>query len=123
MELSLPVDVYVLRVMSDGEPNNPVRVQHLIEERHGTELATEWDRDPWTRAYISQVMTRLKDRELLARVPPENSGLYRITDLGYAALDAYLARGQTDFSFRELVDADLQNPEPVPDDVAFTPAE
>lgn len=123
MELSLPVDVYVLRVMSDGDPTNPVRVRHLIDDRHADELATEWERDPWTRAYISQVMTRLKDRELLERVPPENSGLYRITDLGYAALAAYQNAGRTEFSFRELIDLadDLDNRAPVARDVTFRP--
>lgn len=123
MELSLPADLYVLRVMSDGRTTNPVRVRHRIATEHADELADEWQKEPWTREYVSHVMARLKDRELLERVPPDNSGLYRITRLGHAALHEYRTHNQTTYSFRELLetaDSLPEEPDPVPDDEQFT---
>jgi hypothetical protein len=97
MKLTTPIDVYILRVMRDGEAYNPTRVQYLIEENH------DWSGDDYERTYIAQEMAALREVELLERVPPENSGLSRITKLGRAALMLYEDEGQEEFTFAGLM--------------------
>lgn len=84
--------------MLDGDAYNPVRARYEIRARLGLEAD-----DIPTREYVAQIMARLRDLELLDRVPPDNSGLYRITDLGRAAFAIVVDEGTVEFGFRELV--------------------
>jgi len=96
MRLTEPVEIYILEVLADGDAYNPVRVVYQIKQRY--EPSEEWGRE-----YIGQRMSRLRDLELLERVPPDNSGLYEITELGGTALEIHKETGQTEFSFAELM--------------------
>lgn len=103
MKLRVPVDVMILQVISDGQHANPVRVRYLIEAKHRRRLGSIFDRDRiWTLDYITQRMGELRERDLLERVPPKDSGLYRITDLGYEVLAQTVDSGSPRFNYREM---------------------
>lgn len=73
VKLIRPTDFDVLEVFSDGE-------QDL-----GRNVAKTLDRD---RSYINTRLAHLEGNHMLERIgPSENSGLYRITSRGLAALD------------------------------------
>lgn len=100
MRIVDPRDVYILRALKNGRGGNqsPKRTQWLIAEY----LSDQLDRDPWDRHQISRALSRLADRDLADRAPPENSGLYRLTMLGAAALSRYERTGDNEFSIPEL---------------------
>jgi len=102
MKLRAPIDILILQVLSTGENANPVRARHMIERDHGDQISDHVG-ELWSLDYVTQRMSTLRGFELLERVPPEDSSLYRITPLGYAALDRVIDTGSTEFSFRELV--------------------
>lgn len=104
MQIREPVDVMILQVLSDGEHANPVRTRHLIREQHGDDLG-EWDRaEIWKLDYITQRMNELRKLELLERVPPDDSGLYKISDLGHVVLRRWVDTGEREFSFSDVVE-------------------
>jgi hypothetical protein len=96
MRLTEPIEIWILDVMADGGAYNPVRVLYEIEQEHDYS-------DDWGREYVGQRMARLRDLELLERVCPDNSGLYRISELGETALEVHRETGETEFSFAELM--------------------
>lgn len=83
--------------MEDGDNYNPTLVRHLIQENYDVDL------DDYSRTYVAQEMGDLREVELLERVGPDNSGLSRITKMGRAALDLYDEKGETEFSFSQLM--------------------
>jgi len=105
MQLRVPIDLLILRVLSNGEQANPTRVGYLIERDHAEEVRERTpDGDMWSLDYVTQRMSTLRGLELLERVPPDDSSLYRISPLGHAALIHALDSGKREFSFRDLLD-------------------
>lgn len=96
----------ILRAMADGRDVNPKRVRYLIEQEFGDELREDYDREEvWSLDYVTQRMAELrKNYELVDRVPPEDSGLYQINELGMIALSRVLEDGETEFSMRDLLE-------------------
>ena len=119
MKLRLPVDMLILQVLSDGEHANPIRVRFLVSEQHGDEIRNRLGKEMWSLDYITQRMSTLRrDLELLERVPPDDSGLYRISDLGHYALRHTIEEGDDEISIRELLEKseEVGETEPVPAD-------
>jgi len=104
MELRVPVEVVILRLLSDGEIANPVRMNYRIEKEHSQDLSESFEYDGWQVDYIQQRLSRLESLDLLEKVPPETSGLYRITDLGRAVLLNYLETGDPEFDYTDMVE-------------------
>lgn len=103
MRLRVPVDVMILQVISDGQHANPIRVRYLIETKHGDRLRDLFDREEmWSLDYVTQRMGDLRGRDLLERVPPEDSGLYRITVMGHQVLENTIETRDPEFDYVEL---------------------
>jgi len=103
MQIRVPVDVMILQTLSDGEHANPVRVRYLIETKHNL---GEWGRDGlWSLDYVTQRMGELRNIGLLERVEPDDSGLYRISDVGRVVLYDWVDRGAEEFHLPEAIDA------------------
>lgn len=73
------VDFEILREYGDGHRNVPVNVGEALTDEDGEQR--------WDTGYIRTRHRQLRGQRLLRRVgPSENSGLYEITERGYAAL-------------------------------------
>lgn len=109
----------ILQVLSDGEHANPIRVHYLIREEHEEKIDHHLGKEMWSTDYVTQRMSDLRgDLELLDRVPPEGSGLYKISDLGHVALRHSLDNLDGEISIRELLELTerLDDRGPVPPD-------
>ena len=73
MRLTAPTDFDILEALSDGKRNNAVNLAHELDKN---------------RAYINTRLPILADYGLVERVgPAPNSGLYVITNKGWAVLE------------------------------------
>lgn len=106
MEIRVPVDIMILRALSDGEHANPVRVRYLLGKHHRDDLE-EWPRVDglWSLDYVTQRMGTLRRFELLERVPPDDSGLYRISDVGHVVLQRWLDTRKREFDLPDAIAA------------------
>lgn len=102
MQVRVPVDVMILQSLSDGEHANPMRVRYLIRENHYP--FTGWEReDMWSLDYVTQRMGELRKLGLLERVAPDDSGLYRITDLGHVVLQRWVRTNDKTFDLPDAL--------------------
>jgi len=119
MQIRVPVDVMILQTLSDGEHANPVRVRYLIEMNHDLR---EWGRESlWSLDYVTQRMGELRNLGLLERVEPDDSGLYRISDVGRVVLLDWVENGVEEFDLPEAIDAAADVQERTVDADAITP--
>lgn len=100
VKLTRPTDFVILDALSDGWPDVGANISQRI------------DKD---RQYVNTRLTHLEDYGLVERLgPAENTGLYRITPRGVAALklrDRYDSDGFDDRVDRRAERIDIQPPE------------
>lgn len=73
MRLRRPTDFLILEALSDGKRNTGANIAGMIN---------------YDRAYVNTQLPKLEDQGLLEKIGPhKDSGLYRITPLGVAALE------------------------------------
>jgi predicted transcriptional regulator len=91
MDLVRPTDFHILELLSDGNRNTAKNISQELE------------RD---RSYINTRLPALANQGLITKVgPAKNSGLYEITQRGYAVLELREAYGHSEFStVFEIVD-------------------
>ncbi len=93
MRLTQPTDFLILEALSDGKRNTAPNIAHQISKK---------------RAYVNTRLPHLCDHRLVSKVGVNpNSGLYRITPLGVAAVEN-----------RSLYDSDRSEFESAVDDLA-----
>ncbi|QKY22260.1 MarR family transcriptional regulator (plasmid) [Halolamina sp. CBA1230] len=84
MRLVRPTDFHILEHLSDGNRNT------------ASNIAKELEKD---RSYINTRLPALANQGLITKVgPDENSGLYEITQRGYAVLELRGAYGHSEFN-------------------------
>lgn len=103
----MPVDVMILQVLTSGEQANPIRVRYQINEQHNL---NRWGKDDWSLDYITQRMGTLRQFGLLERVPPDDSGIYRLTDTGRVVLQHWIETGETEFDVVEAHETAKESP-------------
>lgn len=105
MRLIEPMDYIILKTLIDREIcdySTPVRVMFLAN--NAIERGETLRDDPLKQGYVQSRMGVLRrDKDVLKRVPPHNSGLYQAGELGYAALRRYEETGETWHDTRELI--------------------
>lgn len=104
MRLVEPRDPTILRALEFGTGGNhpPTRVLWLCQEFLEDYAPVE----DWNREQVGKALSRLADQQLCVRPPPDTSGLYRLSNLGKAALVYYERTGETEFSAIDLINVD-----------------
>ena len=104
MRLVEPRDPTLMRALAFGTGGNhpPNRVLWLCKEF----LADYAPVEEWNREQVGKALSRLADQNLCVRPPPDTSGLYRLNDLGKAALVYYERTGETEFSAIDLINVE-----------------
>jgi len=79
MKLRIPIDVVILKLLSDGEITTPLRTKWRVEQKHGNVLSREfrsYGSDGWGINYYQQRLSELEDDHLLEKLEPKDeSGL------------------------------------------------